>query len=283
MSRSEFLRIQGLRYHIRRWGEASKPKLFILHGWSDASATFEWLAQPLLQDWQVLAPDWRGFGHSGWTGQSYWFPDYLADLDAIVDHYSPEAPLRLVGHSMGAQVASLYAGLRPQRIERLVLLDGLMMPDMPLNGAAKRYGAWLDALKTPPAPKTYDSLDSFADVVRRLYPQLGPDKARWVAERWSRQAPDGRAVLLADPMHRMNTPIPYRLAHSHAIWQQITAPTLFLDGANSPLLQGVAGREETLACFAVHQHRVIEGAGHMLHLDAPGETAQQINDFLGSS
>ena len=129
-SRSDFLRVRGLRYHLRRWGRPQLPMLFLGHGWLDVSATFEPLAQALSDRWQVVAPDWRGFGHSQWPQDGYWFPDYIADFEAIADHYSPAAPLTLVGHSMGAQIASLYAGLRPQRVQQLVCLDGLFLPDM---------------------------------------------------------------------------------------------------------------------------------------------------------
>ncbi|MGZ2874013.1 alpha/beta fold hydrolase, partial [Pseudomonas aeruginosa] len=65
-SRSEFLRIRGLRYHVRRWGDADKPPLVLLHGWLDVSETFHFMVQPLLERWQVIAPDWRGFGYSEW-------------------------------------------------------------------------------------------------------------------------------------------------------------------------------------------------------------------------
>ena len=82
-SRSEFLRVRGLRYHLRRWGDARLPLLFLGHGFLDVSATFEPLVAPLLDRWQVIAPDWRGFGHTEWPQEGYWFHDYVADLEAI--------------------------------------------------------------------------------------------------------------------------------------------------------------------------------------------------------
>ena len=59
-SRSEFVHVRGLRYHVRRWGDASAPKVFLLHGWLDVSATWQYVAEGLLPRVQVLAPDWRG-------------------------------------------------------------------------------------------------------------------------------------------------------------------------------------------------------------------------------
>ena len=107
-SRSDFLRVRGLRYHVRRWGDPAKPMVFLGHGFLDVSATFEPLVAALLEFTggavQVLAPDWRGFGHTDWgRDDGYWFSDYVGDFHFIARHYSPEAPLTLVGHSMAAQ------------------------------------------------------------------------------------------------------------------------------------------------------------------------------------
>ena len=116
-SRSEFLTIRGLRYHVRHWGSADAPKLFLLHGWMDVSASFQFMVDCMEKDWHVIAPDWRGFGLTERSGaDTYWFADYIGDLEAIVDHYSPDEAIRLVGHSMGANVSTSYAGVRPQRI-----------------------------------------------------------------------------------------------------------------------------------------------------------------------
>jgi len=112
-SRSEFIDISGLRYHVRRWGDPTAPMLMFLHGYMDNASTFQFVVDALQRDWNVVAPDWRGFGQSEWINDTYWFTDFLADLDALADHYSPAAPVRLVAHSMGGNIASLFAGARP--------------------------------------------------------------------------------------------------------------------------------------------------------------------------
>ena len=100
-SASEFVDVRGVRYHIRRWGDWHAPRLFLLHGWMDVSASFQFLVDALREEWCVLAPDWRGFGESGWNiGGGYLFADYLADLEALLDRYSPHTPASLIGHSL---------------------------------------------------------------------------------------------------------------------------------------------------------------------------------------
>ena len=88
-SRTEKINIRGLRYNVRHWGDRDAPRLFLLHGWMDSSSTFQFVVDALRQPWHVIAPDWRGYGASQWLSHPYWFPDYYADLDALLDHYSP--------------------------------------------------------------------------------------------------------------------------------------------------------------------------------------------------
>jgi pimeloyl-ACP methyl ester carboxylesterase len=281
MSRSEFLRVRGLRLHLRRWGEPRQPMLVLLHGWLDVSETFHDFVQPLLDRWQVLAPDWRGFGYSEWQPGGYWFPDYLADLDVILDHYAGTTAIALVGHSMGAQAASLYAGLRPARVSRLVCMDGPFLRDMTADQAPARLGGWLDQLRAPPAVKTYASFDQLAARIRVQHPQLAPERALFIARCWGHEDGHGRIRLCADPQHRLNWPTLYRFADTEAIWRRIEAPTLFVDAAQSAV-RVIDEAEIARRRAAIRDHRVvrIEGSGPMLHFDRPAETAAAVSAFL---
>jgi len=80
-SRTEFLTLRALRTHVRHWGREGAPKIFMVHGWMDVGASFQFVVDCLRGDWHVIAPDWRGFGLTDRApGGTYWFPDYLADL-----------------------------------------------------------------------------------------------------------------------------------------------------------------------------------------------------------
>ena len=152
LSRSEFINIRGARTHVRHWGREGAPILFMVHGWMDVAASFQFVVDELAGEWHVIAPDWRGFGLSDYTqSDTYWFPDYLADLDAMLLHYSPDAPVNLLGHSMGANVAGLYAGVRPERISRFINLEGFGMMATKPEQAPGRYAKWLAELREPPA------------------------------------------------------------------------------------------------------------------------------------
>ena len=283
-STSDFIPIRGLKYHVRRWGDPAKPKLFITHGWLDVSETMALMVQPLLARYQVLAPDWRGLGLSEWPQDGYWFPDYVGDLEAVLDHYAPAQPLLLAGHSMGAQAASIFAGLRPTRVAKLVLLDGLFLPDMGAELAPRRYRDWLDDLKDLPQPQNYASFEELAQRVKKKHPQLPDERALFVAQCWGRKRDDGRVHLLADPKHRLRGPGLFKIAESMEIWKQISAPTLFLDAGQSLFKHAINAEEmnRRRACFKRRHEQVIAHAGHMLHFDAPEDTGRAILEFMVS-
>lgn len=279
---SEYLSVRGLRLHVRCWGAPTAPKLFLLHGFLDCSATWSDVGEALASRYRVLALDQRGFGESEWTNDNYWFADYVADLDEVVRQLSPGEPLRLVGHSMGAQVVSLYSGLRPDRVSQLVILDGLFLPDMEAALAPKRLRAWLEELADPPRQKFYASFEELAQRVKRQHPQLSDERALFVARGWGRVEADGRISLAADPAHRMRGPTLYRLAESMAVWREVAAETLFVQAGKTQFgsLASEEEMERRRACFRNHRTAAVPDAGHMLHFDQPQATARIILDFL---
>jgi pimeloyl-ACP methyl ester carboxylesterase len=281
-SRSQFLRVRGLRYHLRSWGAEDAPALFILHGFMDVSATFDPVAQRLSDRYQVMAPDWRGFGYTEWASSGYWFPDYLADLDAIVEHCSPDAPILLAGHSMGGQIASMYAGLRPARIRKLALLDSLFLPGEPVSRTPERYRSWLADVARPPRAPTYASFEQLAGRIKAKHPQLSDDQAAFVARCWGRMTATGRVELLSDPRHLWRGPRPYRQDEPETLWAEITAETLFIDGGRSPFAKTLPAGElaRRRALFKGHRQTSIEDAGHMLHFDAPDTLARLLGAFF---
>ncbi|WP_052368131.1 alpha/beta fold hydrolase [Algiphilus aromaticivorans] len=279
---AQTLQARGLRFAVHRWGEDGAPALVLLHGWGDSGASFAPLAERWARHAPVAAPDMRGFGGSDHLASGdYYFSDYIPDLDALLAQLSPQAPVALVGHSMGAQIASLYAGIRPERVAQLVILDGLHLPDSDPADAPKRYRRWLAQLAAPTEARAYESFDALAERVRHQHPALSEADALRIAHAWGHAEGEG-VVLRMDPRHRIRGPLLYRAAESKAIWREITAPTLFVDGARSPFPEAVDAEERAArrACFARHEVVTLPEAGHMLHFDAPEATAETVESWL---
>ncbi|MDB5774469.1 MAG: alpha/beta hydrolase [Herbaspirillum sp.] len=286
-SSSEFLTIRGLRAHIRQWGNPGAPRLFMLHGWMDVSASFQFIVDSLRRDWHVIAPDWRGFGLSERSGRDgYWYPDYLADLEAILQHYSPEAPVRLLGHSMGANVAMLYAGIRPERIAALIDLEGFGLPDRPASDAPFHYARWLDQLRAPARLNDYPTQQDVALRLQKNNPRLTDERAHFLAQHWSARNAQGRWEILGDPLHKNSNPVLFRVAEMLACWQRISAPVLWVE-AEEPTLSHLFAPDAAKAEFERRRAHIadvrverIADAGHMVHHDQPALLAQLIENFL---
>jgi pimeloyl-ACP methyl ester carboxylesterase len=272
--------------HLTRWGpEASsrEPPVFLLHGWLDAGETFQFMVDALKKDRPVIAPDWRGFGRSEWPQEGYGFPDYLGDLDALLDQVSPHAPVCIVGHSMGGNIANLYAGLRPARVRCVINLEGLGLPRTSPQDAPKRMRKWLDQIKSPTVEKTYNSFEQLASIIQFRYPRFAPGVAAFVAGIWGTQDEDGRVRLAADPRHHWVNPILYKREDAEATWGEIRAPTLVVLGQESDYLPrlGPDGTIEALrAAYPDAEVVSIEGAGHMLHIERPDAVAPVVEAFL---
>jgi pimeloyl-ACP methyl ester carboxylesterase len=285
-SRSTFLDLRGLRLHMREWGEADAPKLFLLHGWMDVSASFQFLVDALRREWHVIAPDWRGFGLSQWSGaDSYWIPDYLGDLDAVLRHYEAGGGVRLVGHSLGGNMACMYAGIRPERVAWLANLEGLGLRSGTPEEAPTRYARWLDDLSAAQSFRHYADHADLAERIRRDNPRVTPERALFLAQHWGRKDESGEGVVLsADPAHKRVNPIPYRLEEMKACWARITARVLWVEGRHSKIIErlGLEGVQVRHDCFTQAQFHTLE-AGHMLHLDEPEELARLVEEFLQDS
>ena len=284
-SRSEFHAIHGLRHHVRIWGDAAAPRLFLLHGWMDVGASFQFLVDSFSRDWHVIAPDWRGFGLSEWArDEGYWFPDYYADLEALADHYQPGEPVRLVGHSMGGVIASVYAGIRPDRVARLVSMEGLGLARHTPDQVPVRYAQWLDQLKGSPAFKPYRSFDDVAARLRKTNPRLPEEHAAFLARHWAKQLPGGEIVLHSDPRHKTFNPYLFRIDEAIACWRRVTAPVLLVSGRQSEIPARMKDTPEQLAerkgAFRDRREEVLDDCGHMMHHDQPQRLARLIEDFL---
>ncbi|HSQ09080.1 MAG TPA: alpha/beta hydrolase [Burkholderiaceae bacterium] len=289
-SHSRFVDVRGLRYHLRLWGEPQHGSrtLVMLHGWMDVSASFQFVADALGPGWQVIAPDWRGYGLTERAlADCYWFPDYLADLERVLDGLTPD-PVVLVGHSMGGNVALLYAGIRPGRVRAVVNLEGFGLRETHASQAPGRYAQWLDELLAGSSLRNYASPEDVAARLRRNNPRLTAERAEFLARHWALEQADGRWAVAGDPAHRIVNPTLYRLDEVLACWERIACPVLWVRAEGTDVLRFVAENpaaaidevERRRAVIPDVEDLVIGDAGHMVHHDQPERVARAIVDFL---
>lgn len=254
-----------LRLAALSWGEDDAPSLLVLHGWLDNAASFARLAPRLAAQYRVIALDLPGHGHSDHLGEgaSYHWPDYVRAVLGAADALGL-ARYVLLGHSLGAGIASMVAAARPERIERLLLIEGLGLLGDDGTQTLQRFR---DALAAEPAGKrlrTFASIEQ-ATSARTLASGLPAAQARPIIGRALREA-DGGWQWRSDP--RINRPTPLRLAESqiHALLAGIDAPTRLL--LAEPATSYLPSEPMQRRAECVRDIRVTHMAGgHHLHLE----------------
>jgi pimeloyl-ACP methyl ester carboxylesterase len=282
--RHQFLQVRGIRHRLTCWGPAEAPPIVLLHGWLDTGATWQFLVDCLPDGWAFVAPDWRGFGGSERAASGYWFPDYFADLEVLLDALSPGEPARVIGHSMGGNIASMYGGIRPQRLQWLVNLEGMGLPRTKPDQAPERYAKWLEQWRAPADERRYPSVEQLAAVLCGRNPRLTKARARFIARSWSREETTGVALAF-DPRHRFVNPVLYRREETEGCWRRFEAPQLMVFGAESELRKRMgadASDEFFSAVFRNLRIATLPDVGHMMHHEDPDAVARLILDFVES-
>ncbi len=284
-SRSEFVNLGNVRHHVRRWGDPEAPTLVMLHGWMDMSATFQFMVDALVHDWNILAPDWSGFGLSGWSPSDYSLLQYAVDLDRFLDHYSPGRPVPIVAHSMGANITNIYAAARPQRLSHYVNIEGYApVPGFFDGSLGQVVGRWLDHQRQPGHGRVYSSYAQLAERLRENNRRLSPERAEFLASQLGQVQGDGQVRIAADPKTRFFAPISLHHEQLKELWADITSPVLCIRGGRSFVSHAFIDRPDDLAArlAALPQGReaLIEEGTHNMHHEFPEQIAALVEDFL---
>ncbi|HET9818568.1 MAG TPA: alpha/beta fold hydrolase [Rhodanobacteraceae bacterium] len=262
-----------------QWGDADAPPLLALHGWLDNAASFTRLAPLLAGPCRVIALDMPGHGHSTHLPERARRYHIVDQVDVVRDAADALGLERfdLLGHSLGAGIASLTAAATPARIRRLLLIEGLG----PLaDDGSQTLSRWRDAHARPATrqrrPRVFASLDE-AVAARVAAGGLDADEARPIVARNLREVAGGH-VWRSDPRLRLATPLRIEEAQVRRLLTGIEAATLLLLAEPAtPYLPTALMDARAAGVTDIHVERL--GGPHHLHIRQPREVASHILDF----
>lgn len=273
---------QGLNLHYLDWGNAEAPLLVLLHGSRDHARSWDWTARALRHEWHVVAPDLRGHGDSDWSPDGAYLTAYHAlDLSGLIESLGARQ-LRFVAHSFGGGVAARYAAMFPDRVQKLVLVDGLgpspeTQAKWDRQGPVQRSRDWIGQRLAPArAPRRFATIDEAVARMAEANRHLSPEQARHLALHGVRRDGDGYCWKY-DPRVFMFAPDDFALDRT-AFWRAITAPVLLCHGPESwntnPAENGQA------AHFRDCRTIVFDDAGHWIHHDRFDTFVAALGEFL---
>lgn len=287
--KSKKIKINGLSHQYYTWGDTTLPKLFLLHGWMDTGAGFHFLCECLKDAYFCIAPDLRGFGRSEHASSplGYFFYEYLADLHVLFAKLAPEEAVSVIGHSMGGNILSLYAGVFTDKIKNFVNIEGFGIYDMPPDEGPERVLKWIDGM----GKKSFKNYKNRLEIVERLRqsnPRLSFEKGSFLARYLSKKEGEG-VVFSADPNHKLIHPYLFQLKNFSSFLKRITARCFLIAAEETEMDEWVKSggdlMEEIRRRMDLYppgsKKLVLKACGHMVHYEKPEELAFLIRDFLG--
>lgn len=263
---------QRLRLHYVDWGNSAAPPLILMHGGRDHARSWDWVARALCRDWHIIAPDLRGHGDSAWSPDgAYLMPYFIYDLAQLI-HQQGFATVNIVAHSLGGAIALRYAGLYPEKIRRMVAIEGLglapagLLPP-PEDPLAQPWREWIDQRRaiSGRVAHRYDSIESALARMQSENRHLSAEQARHLTVHGVSRNEDGTYSWKFDNYVRSGPPLDIPQAQLHQLWGRITCPTLLAWGkdswASNPAEDGLAGK------FQNAEVVTFDNAGHWLHHD----------------
>ncbi len=276
---------QRLRLHYVDWGNAGAAPMLLVHGGRDHCRNWDWVAQRLRPDYHIIAPDLRGHGDSQWMlGGSYNLPEFVYDIAQLL-HQTELTPATIVAHSLGGMISLLYAGLYPENVAKLVVIEGLGLSpkrtaEVTTQPAADRMLEWVDELRTAAGrvSRRYPTLEEAYLRMQEANPHLSPEQARHLTVHGINQNEDGSYSWKFDNYVRHSPPYGLSPARTRELWSRISCPVLLLRGteswASDPSQDGRAENFQDVRVTSV------EGAGHWLHHDRLEHFLELVGDFL---
>jgi len=276
---------QRLKLRYVDWGNPGAPPLILLHGGRDHSRSWDWTAEALRAKWHVIAPDLRGHGDSEWSPDGdYGTLANLYDLAQLI-HQQALAPVTIVAHSFGGNIALRYAGTYPENVRKLVAIEGLgpsprMLADRLAKPPGKRLRDWIEAKRASAGrtPRRYASIDEALQRMKEANAYLSDAQARHLTIHGVSQNEDGTYSWKFDPYMRIFPPFDMAQADIELLWAAISCPTLLMYGEKS--WASNPGKDGRATHFSNARVMLFENAGHWLHHDQFDRFMSELTAFL---
>lgn len=262
----------GLRLSYCEWGAPDAPVLLLQHGGLDHAHSWDWVAAEFAAEYRIIAPDLRGHGDSAWAPDGdYTMLAFVRDFARLVEELQL-APLRIIGHSLGGNIATRFAALYPAQVQKLVSIEGLgPSPKLRAEREAvpmlERMRKWLGEMRRLEArpPRRYPSVAAALERMRAAHPNLDAARAQHLTEHALRRNEDGSCSWKYDPRMRAHGPFDLRTTELEQLWAAVECPVLLCYGVNSwasnPAVDGRASH------FRQARVSLYEAAGHWVHHD----------------
>lgn len=274
---------QRLRLHYVDWGNDTAPSMLLLHGVQDHCRAWDAVAAHFADRFHVVAPDLRGHGDSQWAlGGSYAHLDYVYDVTQLV-RSAKLAPVTLVAHSLGGLLAALFAGLYPDSVARLIIIEGIgLWPGWAeQQDPGERIRAWIDGTwqLSKRIPRRYRALEEAYQRMQLANPHLTPELAMHLTAHGSNQNEDGSFSWKFDNYTHQWPTYGIPPGDTRAIWERITAPVLIVNSTDG--FEHRIGQDGTIRHFANARMVDIDDAGHWTHHNQLEAFLRHADDFLG--
>lgn len=277
--RSESYESQRVTLHYDVWGDGDKPAMMLIHGGQDHSRNWDFVARQLVDRYTIYVPDLRGHGDSGWAiGGMYSIPEFTLDIATLANRI--EGPLTMIGHSLGGAIALQYGGTFPDKVTKLVSVEGWGPPLQDHKPAHRRMREWIDHMHDMETrqPRRYESVEAATKRMMQANPHLSAEMARHLTKHGANRNEDGSYSWKFDNYVRIRSPYEFNMQEAMVIWSQIRAPTLLIKGSESWAVDPDAtGRADVIAG---HETVIIKDAGHWVYHDQLEVFMSHVERFL---
>ena len=279
---------QRLRLHYVDWGNPDGPPMLLIHGGRDHCRNWDWVAEHFAKDYHIIAPDLRGHGDSQWEASgNYTQISYVYDIAKLLQQKNMH-DVTVIGHSLGGAIALMYTALFPERVKKLVAIEGMgPSPSLAAKQAEisinDRIRSWVDDMRklSGRLPRRYDTLDDAFKRMRDENPHLSEEQARHLTLHGANQNEDGTYSWKFDNYVRVFSMSGLPNEEVKKMYGEISCPTLLMRGEESWASDPVAdGRTQCFNCPIEYQS--FANAGHWVHHDQLDRFVSRVEDFLNA-